>query len=39
MIERVEPEAVHAPLQPETHGVEQRVLHLGIMDIKLRLAA
>ena len=37
MVQRIEPEAVDAALQPETGYRQQRVLHGTIMDVELRL--
>ncbi len=36
-IDRIQPEPVHAAPQPEAAGFQQRVLYIGVMQIKLRL--
>ena len=38
-VDRVEAEAVDAPLQPEAGGGEQGLLNLGIVDVEVRLGA
>ena len=37
-IERIEPEAVHAAIQPEPHHIDERILDIRIVQIQLRLA-
>src|SRR3546814_4380843 len=36
-IDRIDAEAVDAAFEPEAHGAEQRVLHLRVVDVELRL--
>src|SRR3546814_3078708 len=38
-VDRVEPEAVDSPVEPEARDVEQGVLHRRIVDIEIGLAA
>ena len=38
MVERIEAEAVHPAIQPETHDVQQRILNHRVVDVKLGLA-
>ena len=37
VIDGIEAEAVDAALQPEAHHVEHRVLHLGVVEVEVRL--
>ena len=36
-IDRIEPEAVDAPLQPEAHIGQQSILHVGIVEVEVGL--
>ena len=38
MVERIEAKAVDAPVQPELHRAQQRILHRNIVNVELRLA-
>ena len=38
MVERIEAEAVDAPVEPEAHGVQQRILHGAVVHVELGLA-
>ena len=37
VVDRIEPEAVDAALQPEPHRLQQRLLHLRIVEVEVRL--
>ena len=37
--DRVEPEPVHAHVEPEAHDADHRLQHLGIVEIEVRLVA
>ena len=37
VVHRVEPEAVHPALEPEAHGLEQRILHRRIVEVEIGL--
>jgi hypothetical protein len=37
-IDRVQPVAVHAQVEPELHGRQQRVLHLRVVEVQVGLA-
>ncbi|MNX95020.1 hypothetical protein D3C86_1272730 [compost metagenome] len=37
VVDGIEPETVHAAIQPEAHGFEKSILNLGIVKIQVRL--
>mmetsp|Transcript_23055 Transcript_23055/g.39166 ORF Transcript_23055/g.39166 Transcript_23055/m.39166 type:complete len:721 (+) Transcript_23055:1136-3298(+) len=37
-VDRVEAETIHAPLQPEPGHIQQRILHVHVVEIQVRLA-
>ena len=38
VVHRIQPKAIHTQLQPETHVGQQRVLHLPVVKVQVRLA-